>query len=86
MNAKNCQVQSEPNRNNGDQKISSADGSSRSSRCAPIKRPPQTPIWKLEAQLRCEPCSDKIGRRRRAHILKLTFARLDPEPNKAHSR
>jgi hypothetical protein len=53
-------------------------------------RRPDTPIWKLEAALSCEPCSDlltregsKIKRRQRAHILRLTYARPDPEPGKA---
>ncbi|MET4199082.1 hypothetical protein ABIA95_003082 [Bradyrhizobium sp. LA8.1] len=42
-----------------------------------IKRPADTPIWKLEPVLYCEPCSDVRGRRQRAHILRLTFARPD---------
>ena len=51
-----------------------------------VRRSPATPIWKLEEQLRCEPCSDKLGRRQRAHILGLTFIRPDPEPNRAAKR
>jgi hypothetical protein len=47
-----------------------------------VKQPADTPVWKLEAALYCEPCSDKRtgGRRQRAHILGLTYARPDPEP------
>jgi hypothetical protein len=53
-----------------------------------LKRPAETPILKLEAALFCERCSDaRIGRRRqRAHILGLTYARPDPEPQQASSR
>ena len=47
-----------------------------------LKHPPDTPVWKLEAALYCEPCSE--GRhhslRQRAHLLGLTYARPDPEP------
>jgi hypothetical protein len=44
-----------------------------------LKRALGTPIWKLEAALYCEPCSEKKvgGRRQRAHILRLTCARPD---------
>jgi hypothetical protein len=47
-----------------------------------LQRPADSLIWKLEAALFCEPCSDgRIGgRRQRAHILGLTYARPDPEP------
>jgi hypothetical protein len=46
-----------------------------------LKHPPETPVWKLEAALYCEPCSEgrHYSRRQRAHILGLTFARPDPE-------
>jgi hypothetical protein len=46
-----------------------------------LTHPPETPVWKLEAALYCEPCSEgrHYSRRQRAHILGLTFARPDPE-------
>ena len=49
-----------------------------------LRQPPDTPIWKLEAALYCEPCSDgrHYSRRQRAHILGLTYARQDPEPSR----
>jgi hypothetical protein len=39
---------------------------------------PDTPVWKLETALYCEPCSEgrHYTRRQRAHILGLTYARL----------
>jgi len=39
-----------------------------------LKHPPDTPVWKLEAALYCEPCSEgrHYSRRQRAHILGLT--------------
>lgn len=52
----------------------------------PIKRPASTPLWKLEAALFCEPCSEAMpgGRKQRAHILKVTRAKPDPQaPAKA---
>jgi hypothetical protein len=44
-----------------------------------------TPVWKLEAALYCEPCSEgrPYTRRQRAHILGLTYARPDPEAPRA---
>jgi hypothetical protein len=44
-----------------------------------LTHPPQTPVWKLEAALYCEPCSEgrPYTRRQRAHILGLTHARPD---------
>ena len=47
-----------------------------------LRQPPETPIWKLEAALYCEPFSEgrHYSRRQRAHILGLTYARPDPEP------
>jgi hypothetical protein len=53
-----------------------------------LKHPPDTPVWKLEAALYCEPCSEgrHYSRRQRAHILGLTYARPDPEPSKATKR
>lgn len=50
-----------------------------------IKRPPSAPLWKLEPVLFCEPCSEKApgGRKQRAHILKVTCAKPDPEPKSA---
>jgi hypothetical protein len=46
-----------------------------------LKHPAETPVWKLEAALYCEPCSEgrHYSRRQRAHILGLTYARPDPE-------
>jgi hypothetical protein len=43
--------------------------------------PAGDPVWKLEAALYCEPCSEgrHFSRRQRAHILGLTYARPDPE-------
>jgi hypothetical protein len=43
------------------------------------------PVWKLDAALYCEPCSEgrHYSRRQRAHILGLTYARPEPEPSKA---
>ena len=48
-----------------------------------LKHPQDTPVWKLEAALDCEPCSEgrHYSRRQRAYILGLTYAR--PEPSKA---
>src|SRR6266567_2891344 len=36
-----------------------------------LRQPPETPVWKLEAALYCEPCSAgrHYSRRKRAHIL-----------------
>ncbi|MBR1250023.1 hypothetical protein JQ609_24245 [Bradyrhizobium sp. AUGA SZCCT0169] len=53
-----------------------------------LKQPPETPVWKLEAALYCEPCSTgrHYSRRQRAHILGLTYARPDPEPQKARRK
>jgi hypothetical protein len=36
-----------------------------------LKQPPKTPVWKLEAALYCQPCSEgrHNSRRQRAHIL-----------------
>lgn len=50
-----------------------------------LKQPAATPVWRLESALYCEPCSDgrHYSRRQRAHILGLTYARPDPEPNQA---
>jgi hypothetical protein len=50
-----------------------------------LKHPPDTPVWKLEAALYCEPCSEcrHYSRRQRAHILGLTYARPEPEPSSA---
>jgi hypothetical protein len=46
-----------------------------------LRQPSDTPVWKLEAALYCEPCSEgRYSRRQRAHILGLTYARLHPEP------
>jgi hypothetical protein len=47
-----------------------------------LKQPPETPVWKLERALYCEPCSEgrHYSRRQRAHILGLTYARSDTEP------
>ena len=49
-----------------------------------LKQPAATPIWKLEAALYCELCTDKRpgSRRQRAHILGLTYARPDLEPGR----
>jgi hypothetical protein len=50
-----------------------------------LKHPPDMPVWKLDAALYCEPCSEgrHYSRRQRAHILGLTYARPEPEPSKA---
>ncbi len=50
-----------------------------------LRQPPETPVWKLEAALYCEPCSAgrHYSRRKRAHILGLTYSRPDPEAQKA---
>jgi hypothetical protein len=50
-----------------------------------LQQPPDTPVWKLEAALYCEPCSEgrHYSRRQPAHILGLTYVRPDPEPQKA---
>jgi hypothetical protein len=50
-----------------------------------VERPLDTPIWKLEPSLFCEPCS-KPSRRQRAHILGLTCAKPDPEPGRQRKR
>jgi hypothetical protein len=53
-----------------------------------LKQPPDTPVWKLEAALYCEPCSAgrHYSRRQRAHILGLTYARPDPEQGHQEAR
>ena len=53
-----------------------------------LKHPPDTPVWKLEAALYCEPCSEgrHYSRRQRAHILGLTYVRPDPEAPRAVTR
>ena len=49
-----------------------------------LRQPPETPVWKLERALYCEPCSGgrRCSRRQRAHILGLTYAGPDPEPSR----
>ena len=44
-----------------------------------LRHPPEAPVWKLEAALYCDPCSEgrHYSRRQRAHILGLTYARPD---------
>ncbi len=46
-----------------------------------ISRPADTPLWKLEPVLFCEPCSETKpgGRKQRAHILRVTCALPDPD-------
>jgi hypothetical protein len=46
-----------------------------------LKQPPATPVWKFEAALYCEPCSEgrDYSRRQRAHILGLPH----PQPQNA---
>jgi hypothetical protein len=53
-----------------------------------LKQPLDTPVWKLEAALYCDPCSEgrHCSRRQRAHILGLTYARPDPETGRASAR
>jgi hypothetical protein len=53
-----------------------------------LKQPPETPVWKLEAALYCEPCSEgrHYSRRQRAHIVGLTQARPDPAEPRMPSR
>jgi hypothetical protein len=50
-----------------------------------LRQPPETPVWKLERALYCEPCSEgrHYSRRQRAHILGLTYVRPDSEPGRA---
>jgi hypothetical protein len=52
-----------------------------------LQHPPETPAWKPEAALYCEPCSKgrHYSRRQRAHILGLTYARPEPEPGRSTS-
>jgi hypothetical protein len=47
------------------------------SRCGALRQPLDRPVWRLEAALNCEPCSEgrHYGRRQRANILQLTYAR-----------
>src|ERR1700719_2429812 len=55
---------------------------------APITEAPAgNPIWKLEAALYCEPCSEgrHYSRRQRAHIRGLTYARPDPEQSRCQA-
>src|ERR1700736_707114 len=49
-----------------------------------LTQPSDTPVWKLEAALFCQPYSEgrHYSRRQRAHILGLTYARPDPEPSR----
>jgi hypothetical protein len=54
-----------------------------------LTQPADTPVWKLEAALYCEPCSEgrRYTSRQRAHILGLTFARPDDDaPRKARGK
>jgi hypothetical protein len=50
-----------------------------------LKQPPDTPVWKLERALYCEPYSEwrHYSRRQRAAILGLTYARPDPDSRQA---
>jgi hypothetical protein len=52
-----------------------------------LKYPPETPVWKLEATLYFEPCSEgrHYSRRQHAHIFGLTYARRDPAAHGAAS-
>jgi hypothetical protein len=45
-----------------------------------LRQSPETQVWKLEAALYCQPCSEgrHHSRRQRAHILGLTYVRPDP--------
>jgi hypothetical protein len=49
-----------------------------------LRQPLETPVWKLEAALYCEPCSEgrPYSRRQRAHIFGLTYARPDSKPGR----
>jgi hypothetical protein len=53
-----------------------------------LRQPSETPVWKLEAALYCEPCSEgrPYSRRQRANILGLTYVRPDPEIGKAAAK
>jgi hypothetical protein len=54
-----------------------------------LQHPMDTPVWKLEAALYCEPCSEgrPYTRRQRAHIVGLTYARPDDStPRKARGK
>jgi hypothetical protein len=51
-----------------------------------IRRKMDTPIWKLEPALFCEPCTEQRSRRTSAHILRLTYAQPDPEPAKVRKK
>jgi hypothetical protein len=53
-----------------------------------LRHSPETPVWKLEGALYCEPCSEgrHYSRRQRAHILGLTYARHEPEAPSAAVR
>jgi hypothetical protein len=53
-----------------------------------LTHPPETPVWKLESALYCEPCSEgkHYSRRQRAHISGLTYARPDPEQPSTSAR
>jgi hypothetical protein len=50
-----------------------------------LKHPPDTLVWKLEAALYCEPCSEgrHYSRRQRARILGLTYVCPDAVTRKA---
>jgi hypothetical protein len=49
-----------------------------------LKHRQATPVWKLNAALYCEPCSEgrHYSRRQRAHLLGLTHERPNPEPGR----
>ena len=53
-----------------------------------LRQLPETPVWKLEAALYCEPCSEgrHYSRRQRAHILGLTYVRPDPDQQRQTGR
>jgi hypothetical protein len=53
-----------------------------------LRHPPDTPVWKLEAALYCQPCSEgrHYSRRQRAHILGLTCDRPEPNPKAEAAR
>jgi hypothetical protein len=53
-----------------------------------LRQPLETPVWKLEAALYCEPCSEgrHYSRRQRAHILGLNYARPDPDERRQAGR
>jgi hypothetical protein len=55
-------------------------GGNRDADLAKVRRPADTPLWKLEASLNCDRCRAETRRRTQAYIIGLKRSQPDPEP------